>query len=58
MDRVNDVGSVGRAGQVVRQLQKVREFLLVVNLQVSSSYVNSSFVRTRVARCNVGGVLS
>ena len=57
---MDNIGSVGRAGQAVRQLQKAGEFLFVVNLQVSNFSIKSLFFQTRVARCNVvgGGVLS
>lgn len=35
MDRMDNIGSVGRAAKVVRRLQKAGDFLVIVNLQVS-----------------------
>lgn len=35
VDRMDNIGSVGRAAKVVRSLRKRGEFLVIVNLQVS-----------------------
>lgn len=36
VDRMDNIGSVGRAAKVVRRLRKKGEFLVIVNLQVGA----------------------
>lgn len=45
VDRMDNIGSVGRASKVVRRLRKAGEFLIIVNLQVLRATYCVCFVR-------------